>query len=65
MTFNLAYDDGSDGCMPAGWYVTELDAIGNTVVTETDYYVVKNEYGPYESKEVAEEFISKAKGETK
>lgn len=39
----VEYDDGEDGCVPAGYYVTGLDKNGCPID-----WPVRHEYGPYE-----------------
>lgn len=45
----ISYEDGSDGCLPAGWYAEGLDSRGWRI-TEPVYHT----YGPFETEEDAE-----------
>ena len=46
--WKVGYEDGSDGCLPAGWYAEGLDAHG-WKITAPFYH----EYGPFGTKEEA------------
>jgi len=45
-SWKTEYDDGADGCMPAGWYLLGLDA-DNLPIT----WPTRHEYGPFKSEE--------------
>lgn len=45
----IEFDDGEDGCMPAGWYITG---------TERGFPVAGQEYGPYKTEQAARKSIS-------
>ncbi len=46
----IEYEDGADGCLPAGWYAEGIDAKGRKITAP--FY---HEYGPFDTKEEAEE----------
>ena len=54
-SWSTEYDDGADGCMPTGWYLTGLDTNGLPIV-----FPVRHEYGPFKSNEEALAFRDKA-----
>ena len=41
-SWDISYDSGADGCMPAGWYAIALDDRGMPVD-----WPVRHEYGPF------------------
>ena len=54
-SWSTGYDDGADGCMPEGWYLTGLDTNGLPID-----FPVRHEYGPFKSNEEALVFRDKA-----
>lgn len=48
-SWEFEYDDGADGLMPEGWYIVGMGANGFPVD-----WPIRQEYGPYETKEEAE-----------
>ena len=47
-SWTTEYDDGSDGCMPEGWYLIGLDSNGLPIT-----WPQRHEYGPFKSSEEA------------
>jgi len=50
-SWEFEYDDGSDGCMPKGWYALGLDRNGAPL-----QFPVRHEYGPFNSEQEASRF---------
>ncbi len=53
VSYETEYDDGEDGCMPAGWYLTGLDGNGCRID-----FPIRHEYGPFESEEEALAYVA-------
>lgn len=50
-SWRIGYDDGADGCMPAGWYAEGLDEHG--------FKLTLHEYGPFGTEEKARKHAAK------
>ena len=53
-SWEVSYDDGADGCIPAGWYLQGLAANGFTVD-----FPIRHEYGPFKSEAAANRYKEK------
>ena len=47
--WEIEYEDGADGCLPAGWYAIGVDYLGLLVD-----WPMRHEYGPFDLREEAE-----------
>ena len=48
----IAFDDGADWCLPAGWYILGNDALGFEIT-----FPVRHSYGPYKTEGHAREAL--------
>lgn len=48
VSWRTEFDDGSDCCMPSGWYLFGLDKWGMEIV-----WPVRHEYGPFATEQEA------------
>lgn len=54
-SWDVSFEDGEDGCLPAGWYAVGLDARGLAIV-----WPVRHEYGPFDTETEAVHFTRRA-----
>ncbi len=58
-SWSTTYDDGTDGCMPAGWYLEGLNSNGMQIT-----FPVRHEYGPFDTQQQAEAHVAVVETDT-